>query len=191
MANGQRVGYVRVSTVEQNTVRQLQSVAVDRTFTDTASGRDASRPQLQALLRFVRDGDTVVVHSMDRLARNLDDLRRLVQTLTGRGVRVEFVKEQLVFTGEDSPMATLLLSVMGAFAEFERALIKERQREGIAAAKARGAYRGRRRSLSEAQVIELRARAAAGEPKAALAKAFGISRETVYQYLRAAATATA
>lgn len=191
MANGQRVGYVRVSTVEQNTVRQLQSVAVDRTFTDTASGRDASRPQLQALLRFVRDGDTVVVHSMDRLARNLGNLRRLVQTLTGRGVRVEFVKEQLVFTGEDSPMATLLLSVMGAFAEFERALIKERQREGIAAAKARGAYRGRRRSLSEAQVIELRARAAAGEPKAALAKAFGISRETVYQYLRAAATATA
>uniref|UniRef100_UPI00112F6901 recombinase family protein n=1 Tax=Escherichia coli TaxID=562 RepID=UPI00112F6901 len=76
-----------------------------------------------------------VVHSMDRLARNLDDLRRLVQKLTQRGVRIEFLKEGLVFTGEDSPMANLMLSVMGAFAEFERALIRERQREGIALAK--------------------------------------------------------
>ena len=85
------------------------------------------------MMSFVRNGDTVIVHSMDRLARNLDDLRRIVQTLTGKGVRIEFVKEQLSFTGEDSPMANLMLSVMGAFAEFERALIKERQREGIMA----------------------------------------------------------
>lgn len=94
------------------------------------------------MLRFVRDGDTVVVHSMDRLARNLDDLRGTVHGLTARGVCVQFVKEQLTFTGEDTAMATLLLSVMGAFAEFERALIRERQREGIALAKKRGAYRG-------------------------------------------------
>lgn len=86
------------------------------------------------------------MHSMDRLARNLDDLRRIVQTLTGRGVRIEFVKEHLSFTGEDSPMASLMLSVMGAFAEFERALIHERQREGIALAKQRGAYKGRKKS---------------------------------------------
>jgi DNA invertase Pin-like site-specific DNA recombinase len=94
-------------------------------------------------MSFVRSGDTVFVHSMDRLARNLDDLRRIVQMLTGKGVRIEFVKEHLTFTGEDSPMANLMLSVMGAFAEFERALIKERQREGIALAKKRGAFKGR------------------------------------------------
>ena len=128
----------------------------------------------------------MVVHSMDRLARNLDDLRRIVQSLTKRGVRIEFVKERLVFTGEDSPMANLMLSVMGAFAEFERALIRERQREGIALAKQRGAYRGRRRSLNDDQVTEVRRRIEAGESKAKVARDFGVSRETVYQYLHAA-----
>ena len=93
---------------------------------------------------------------MDRLARNLDDLRRIVQQLTSHGVHIEFVKKQLTFTGEDSPLATLLLSVMGAFAEFERALIRERQREGIALAKQRGAYRGRKKALSPEQAAQLR-----------------------------------
>ncbi|WP_075790976.1 recombinase family protein [Massilia putida] len=182
---GQRIGYVRVSSFDQNPDRQLEHVQVDRVFTDKASGKDTQRPQLEALLGFVRDGDTVVVHSMDRLARNLDDLRRLVQSLTRRGVRIEFAKEGLTFTGEESPMANLMLSVMGAFAEFERALIRERQREGIALAKQRGAYRGRKKSLSSERVTELRARAGAGEQKAALAREFGISRETLYQYLKA------
>jgi len=183
--NGQRIGYVWVSTLDQNPDRQLDGVAVDRVFTDHASGKDTARPQLDNLLRFARDGDTVVVHSMDRLARNLDDLRRVVRSLTGRGIRVEFVKEGLTFTGEDAPMATLLLSVMGAFAEFERALIRERQREGIALAKQRGVYRGRKKALSDATAAELRRRVAAGEAKASLAREYGISRETLYQYLRA------
>jgi len=182
--SGQRVGYIRVSSTDQNAGRQLDGVRLDRVFTDKASGKDRERPHLEELLRFVRDGDTVIVHSMDRLARNLDDLRRIVRELTGRGVRVEFAKESLVFTGEDTPMATLLLSVMGAFAEFERALIRERQAEGIAAAKARGAYKGRRRSLTPDQIRDQADRAAAGETKTTLAKQFGISRETVYQYLR-------
>lgn len=180
-----RVGYVRVSTVDQNTVRQLEGIAVERTFTDTVSGKDATRPGLAEMMAFVREGDTVLVHSMDRLARNLEDLRRLVRTMTDKGVRVTFVKESLTFTGEDSPMATLLLSVMGAFAEFERALILERQREGIAAAKRRGVYTGRKPALTADQVHQLRQRVAAGEKKAALAREFGISRETVYSYLRA------
>jgi DNA invertase Pin-like site-specific DNA recombinase len=184
-----RVGYVRVSSVDQNTVRQLDGVEVERVFTDKASGKDAARPKLEELIAFVRDGDTVLVHSMDRLARNLDDLRRLVRVLTGKGVKVEFVKESLAFTGEDSPMATLLLSVMGAFAEFERALILERQREGIAAAKTRGVYTGRKPALTEQQAGELRERAAAGERKADLAREFGVSRETVYSYLRSAPAA--
>ncbi len=181
---GQRVGYIRVSTLEQNTDRQLDGIEVDRTFADHVSGKDLHRPQLAAMLAFVRDGDTVVVHSMDRLARNLDDLRATVRTLTARGVQVQFMKEQLTFTGDDTAMATLLLSVMGAFAEFERALSRERQREGIALAKQRGAYRGRRKALTAEQVEQLRAGAGAGQTKAALAREYGISRETVYQYLR-------
>ena len=181
---GQRIGYVRVSTVDQNPERQLEQMPVDRVYTDTASGKDTQRPALAALLTFVREGDTVVVHSMDCLARNLDDLRRLVQLLTTRGVRITFLKEHLTFTGEDTPMAQLMLSVMGAFAEFERALLRERQREGIALAKQRGAYRGRKKALSADQVTALRARAEAGAKKAPLAREFGISRETLYHYLR-------
>jgi len=183
VTSGQRVGYIRVSSVGQNPARQLDGVELDRVFTDTVSGKSATRPQLQAMLAYVRDGDTVIVHSMDRLARNLDDLRRLVRELTGRRVAVQFIKEQLTFSAADSPMATLLLSVLGAFAEFERALIRERQLEGIALAKARGAYKGRKPSLTAGQAEVLRARAAAGEPKAALAREFGISRQTLYSYL--------
>jgi DNA invertase Pin-like site-specific DNA recombinase len=181
---GQRVGYIRVSTLDQQSARQLEGLELDRTFVDHASGKDAKRPQLEELLNFVRTGDTVIVHSMDRLARNLDDLRRIVQALTNKGVRIEFVKENLTFTGEDSPMASLMLSVMGAFAEFERSLIKERQREGIALAKRRGAYRGRKKSFSPQDVAELRQRVAAGISKAQVAREAGISRQTLYQYLQ-------
>lgn len=181
---GHRIGYIRVSSFDQNPERQLEQAEVSKVFTDKASGKDTERPALEELLAFVREGDTVVVHSMDRLARNLDDLRRLVQQLTQRGVRIEFVKECLTFTGEDSPMANLLLSVMGAFAEFERELIRERQREGIVLAKQRGAYRGRKKALSTEQVAALQSRASAGEQKAKLAREYGISRETLYQYLK-------
>lgn len=181
---GHRIGYIRVSSFDQNPERQLEMVEVDKVFCDKASGKDTKRPQLDTLLSFVREGDIVVVHSMDRLARNLDDLRRLVQNLTKRGVSIEFVKEHLTFTGEDSPMANLMLSVMGAFAEFERALIRERQREGIALAKKRGAYKGRKKSLTPDRIEELRRRVKNGEKKAQIARDFGISRETLYQYLR-------
>ena len=141
------------------------------------------------MLRFARRGDTIVVHSMDRLARNLDDLRRIVHTLTGKGVRIAFVKEQLTFTGEDSPMASLLLSVMGAFAEFERALIHERQREGIALAKQRGVYKGRKKALSAEAVMQLRERITSGISKTKVAREFGISRQTLYQYLQSSEAA--
>ena len=181
---GQRIGYVRVSSIDQNPERQLEQIPLDQVFTDQASGKDTQRPELERLLGFVRETDTVVVHSMDRLARNLDDLRRIVGKLTGRGVRIEFVQENLTFTGEDSPMANLMLSVMGAFAEFERALLRERQREGVALAKQRGAYRGRQKTLSPAQAAQLRQRVRAGEGKTRVAGEFGISRQTLYQYLR-------
>lgn len=181
--HGQRIGYVGVSTLDQNPERQLEQATVDRLFTDYASGKDTERPQLEALLSFIREDDTLVVHSMDRLARNLDDLRRLVHGLTRRGVKVEFLKESLTFTGDYSPMAPLLLSVMDAFAEFEQSLIRERQREVITLAKRRGVYRGRKKLLSKEQAECLRERVAAGEPKAAVARAFGISRETLYRSL--------
>jgi len=183
-SKGQQVAYIRVSSSDQNTARQLDGLTFDRTFTDTVSGKSTNRPAFGEMMKFVREGDTVVVHSMDRLARNLGDLRTVVLDLTGRGVQVRFVKENLTFTGEDSAMSMLLLNVMGAFAEFERALIRERQREGVQAAKERGdVYKGRKPSLTAMQVTELQKRAAAGEPKARLAREYNVSRETVYRYL--------
>lgn len=182
---GQRVGYVRVSTLDQNTFRQLDGISVDKTYTEKASGKDQkNRPELEDLIGFVRSGDTVLVHSMDRLARNLDDLKQIVGRLTAKGVRVEFVKEALTFTGDDNAASTFLLHVMGAFAEFERSLIGERQREGIALAKQRKMYRGRVPALNAEKATELRRRAGDGESKTALAQAFGISRASVYAYLR-------
>jgi DNA invertase Pin-like site-specific DNA recombinase len=189
-ATGQRVGYMRVSTLDQNENRQLEGVKLDRTFLDRASGKDVHRPQLIAMLAFVREGDTVICHSMDRLGRNLDDLRKLVLGMTERGVQVQFVKESLTFTGRDSPMANLLLSVMGAFAQFERELIRERQREGIALAKRAGVYTGRKRVLSTERAAELTRRLAAGEEKAALSREFAVNRATVYRYLGRAASET-
>lgn len=181
---GQRIGYKRVSTVDQNTGRQLDGISIDKVFEDKASGKNTARPQLQAALDFCRQGDTLVVHSMDRLARNLTDLRLLVKNLTGRGIAVQFVKESLTFTGEDSPMANLLLSMLGAVTEFERALILERQRERIALAKAAGKYKGRKPILSADRITEIRQRSAAGEKKATLAREFCVIRETIYSYLR-------
>ncbi|OKB67601.1 transposase [Serratia marcescens] len=182
--NGQRIGYIRVSHFDQDPEPQLEHLRVDNVFIDNASNKDVQRPELDALFSTVRDGDTVVVHSMDRFARNLNDLQRQVHRLADKGVTIEFVKESLTFTGNDSSMANVMLSIMGAFAEFERALIRERQREGIALARVRGAYRGRKKLLSSEQQAELRLRATNGETKAQLAREFGISRETLYQYLK-------
>lgn len=183
---GQRIGYVRVSTLDQNTERQLDGIELDRTFTDKASGRDTRRPALEEMLRFVREGDRVLVHSIDRLARSLDDLRQLVKQLTNKGVTVEFVKQGLTFTGEDSPIANMMLSVLGAIAEFEREIIRERQREGIAIAKAKGVYKsvGRHKALKPEQVSQLLERVASGESRAALAREFGIGRATLYDYIK-------
>lgn len=181
---GKRIGYIRVSTLDQNHERQLEGIKLDKRFIDKASGKDTFRPKLEEMLNYVRDGDIIIVHSMDRLARNLDDLRRLVQQLTAQKIKIEFIKENLTFAGEDKPMSKLLLSVMGAFAEFERSLIKERQREGIAVAKKKGLYKGRKPCLSNEQAIQIKDRVANGEKKTIIASSLGISRETLYQYLK-------
>lgn len=182
---GQNVGYVRVSTLIQNTARQLDGIKLDKVFEDKASGKNTDRPQLTACLAHLRGEDTLHVHSMDRLSRNLEDLRRIVKDLTRRGVAVRFLKEGLIFNGDDSPMSNLLLSMLGAVAEFERSIILERQREGVAIAKEQGKYKGRKPSLSAERIQELLSRIAKGDKKTVLAKEFGISRETVYSYLGA------
>lgn len=186
--SGKIIGYVRVSTFDQNPERQLESIPVDRLFTDQASGKDLKRPAFEELMAYVREGDQVIIHSMDRLARNLDHLRQVVNRLTTQGISVRFLKENLTFTGQDSPMANLMLSVMGAMAEFERSLIRERQREGVQIAKAKGLYKGRKKSLSQEQLSELQKRIAEGEKKASLARHFNITRETLYQYVKLSPT---
>lgn len=183
----QRIGYIRVSSIDQNDQRQLDGIELDRVFTDKASGKDIKRPQLQAALSYARDGDMLIVHSMDRLARNVEDMLKMVRELNERGVTVQFIKENMVFqAGADDPRTTLMFTMLSAFAQFERALIRERQREGIAIAKAKGVYQGRKPTLSPERRAELCTLAAAGVPRAKLARDYKISRETVYQYIRAA-----
>ena len=181
---GQKIGYIRVSSLEQNTIRQLDGLQVDKIFTDKCSGKDTNRPQLMAMLEFIRQGDTIYVHSMDRLARNLDDLRKLVDRITNKKITLTFVKEGLTFTkDEKNPISKLILSVVGAIAEFERSLIKERQREGIELAKKSGKYKGRSKSLTKEQLDEIYQLVKDRYKKVEIAKKFGICRDTLYRYL--------
>lgn len=179
-----RVGYIRVSSVDQNTERQLAGIELNRVFEDKVSGKSVDRPQLEELLQYVRAGDEVYVHSMDRLARNLEDLLSIVHKLTDKGVRVRFVKEGLVFDPNSaaSPMSKLMLSVMGAVAEFERSLILERQREGIALAKARGAYKGRAKKCSPELLNKARNLLYTGKDITETAKILGVSRGSLYRW---------
>ena len=178
--NGHNVGYVRVSSVQQNLDRQLDGIDLDKVFTEKASAKDAKRPVLKECIEYLRAGDTLHLHSIDRLARNLIDLQTIVKQLNVKGVSVHFHKENLVFTGDDNPMSKLTLHLMGAFAEFERSIIKERQLEGIRMAQKKGIRFGRNKSLSPEQVEEIKARLASGETKKALAQEFGVSRQTLY-----------
>lgn len=184
MNKGMRVGYIRVSTVDQNTDRQLDGLQLDKTFIDKSTGKNIDRTQYENMMNFVREGDRVIVHSMDRLARNLQHLRDTVKILTDKGVIVEFIKENLTFTGEDSAMSNLLLSIMGAFAEFEHSLIKERQREGIAIARAKGVYKGRSKCLDKEQIEQMKEWKERGLKITWIANQLKISRNSVYSYLK-------
>ncbi|UCJ18914.1 recombinase family protein [Pseudomonas sp. MM211] len=178
-----QVAYIRVSSVDQNTARQLDGLQFDKVFTDKVSGATTDRPQLQAMLGYVREGDTINVHSIDRLARSLADLLGMVESLTAKGIAVRFHKEQLHFTGEASPMQKLMLSMMGSFAEFERSMIKERQAEGIAGAKARGVYKGRTKTIDDDSI---RAEVTAGLSFRKTAEKLGVSLSTVQRAMRPA-----
>lgn len=185
---GQVIGYVRVSSRDQNLTRQVEALGVvDKLFQDQVTGSTRDRPGLAQLLDYVREGDTLRVTSMDRLARDLRDLQHLVDHLVRGGVSVEFLTEGLVYKpGKADALSNLMLHLLGALAEFERSLIRERQAEGIAAAKKRGVYqrrRGRGRSLTPQQVDDARRRIAAGVPKAKIARDLGIDRSTLYRTL--------
>lgn len=181
-----KIGYQRVSTLGQNPERQLQGIAVDKTYIDYASGKDLDRPEWKKCRDQLRAGDELIVHSLDRLARSLSDLRSLVTELVNAGIKVTFVKENLSFTNENDPMAILLLSLLGSVAEFERSMIRSRQEEGIALAKARGVYKGSKKKLDEKAVEGLRLKKAKGDLNITQeAKALGVTRQTIYSALSA------
>ena len=179
VVTGQKIGYARVSSKDQNLDRQLAALKkekVFRVFTDTVSGSSTQRPGLDGALNYVRAGDQLIVVSMDRLARSLIDLHRLVDELAERGVSVKFLKEGQTYSLDSSPVAKLMLGLLGSVAEFERSIIRERQAEGIAKAKARGVYKGRAKVLNEEQVVQAREWVSEGVPKAEVARRFGIGR---------------
>ena len=178
-----RVGYRRVSTIEQNLDRQDLG-DVERVFEDKASGKDTDRTELQEMMAYVREGDEVVVYSIDRLARDLRDLQSIITQLNDKGVSIQFLSERLVFRGSsDDAFAKLQLQMMGAFAEFERNIIRKRQAEGIAKAKAKGVYENRKRSkkVSDKRIAELRAD---GLNNTEIADYLGVSRMTVHRSLK-------
>lgn len=178
------IGYVRVSSCDQNTDRQLEGMELDVVFTDTASGKDLFRPAFEDCFDRLKEGDVLHVHSIDRLTRNLQDLLVLLSAMLERGVTVRFHKEKLTFSNDSSPFQKLRLQIIGAVAEFERAFIRERQREGIAFAKLKGKYKGRKAILSSKQTQEIARRVARQESVAALAKEYGVSRQTIYRNIR-------
>ena len=181
--SGKQIGYIRVSTIDQNTDRQLHGIELDKVFEDKCSGKDTNRPQLKACLEYLRDGDTLVVHSIDRLARSLRDLLNIVQDLLARKVSIRFVKENMDFNGDKpNPTQDLYLNILGAVAEFERQMIRERQKEGILLARQRNAYDkcGRKPSLTPKQIEDIKGRLSRGETVSALAKEYGVSRQTIY-----------
>lgn len=182
--NGQRIGYIWLSHSAPSLEQQLEQIMVEKFFTDNASDQGLQQPERDALFLSVCNGDTVAIYSMDRLARNLSDLYQQVYKLTHKGVTVEFIKESLTFTSNLPPKTNLMLSIMRACAEFEQLILGKNQREDIEQTRVPRGYRGRKKLLSSEQQAELRLRATNGETKAQLAREFGISRETLYQYLK-------
>ena len=181
---GQKIGYIRVSTVDQNTDRQLADIEQDKVFEEKVSAKTADRPQLNAMLGHIREGDEVFVHDISRLARNIEDLHRLVREIIGKGCAVHFVKENLHFSGDKSdPTQELLLSMLGAVYQFERAIMKERQREGIAVARAAGKFKGRPKSIDN---HEIRRILAEGNSISKTADLLGVSMSSVQRAKREA-----
>lgn len=189
---GQRLAYVRVSSDGQNTSRQDQVIAeknVDKIFTEKVSGRNISdRPQFQLMLEYARDQDIIYCADLSRWGRSLMDIKTSITFLTSKGVTVSFLKENLTFSGNDDPMSNLLLGILSSLSEWERAVIKSRQMEGVKIAQERGVYKercGRKPKLTEEQILEVRQRVEAGEHRTNIAKSLGVSRQTIYNLVPA------
>lgn len=183
---GQILGYIRVSSADQNMARQHQVIGdCDRIFEDRVSGKArAGREGLADLIAYARAGDVVRIASLDRLGRDTRDLHALVDELTAKGCRVEFVSEGITIARDSrSPIQELFLTFLAAMAEFERARIRERQAAGIALAKQRGVY-AKQRALSSADVDAARAEVELGVPVAQVARRYSVSRQTLYTALR-------
>lgn len=186
MTNFQKIAYKRVSSIDQNTSRQLEGMTFDKIFEDKLSGKSKDRPQLEAMLQYVREGDQIYVHSMDRLARNLKDLLDIVNLVTDKGCSIHFVSQALVFSKKDSsPTSKLMLQILGSIYEFELQLIHERQREGIELAKKNGKYKtGRPVKMTADKIKICHEKRAQGVPITRIAKDLGVSTMTIYRELR-------
>ncbi|MFI3242579.1 MAG: recombinase family protein [Alphaproteobacteria bacterium] len=177
--------YKRVSTIIQSTERQLLDIECDREYEDKLSGKNRERPQLEAMLLNIRGGDTINVHSMDRLARNTKDLLNIVEEITNKGAKIMFHKENLTFAPDkNDPYQELMMTMLAAVSTLERELINQRVREGVAIAKAKGKFKGGKNKLSSEQVEELNALYTKGIKIAEIARKFGLSRPTVYSYIK-------
>lgn len=177
----EHIGYIRVSTVEQNTERQLHNIKLDKAFIDKCSGKDTNRPALKQLIEYVREGDIIHVHDISRMARNTEDLLRLVKEFTEQGISLKFHKEHLEFNSENSPMQQLMLTMLGGIYQFERSMILERQREGIAIARTKGKYLGK--PINKALHDRIKELFSQGVNKTQIAKQLGCTRPTVYKAL--------
>lgn len=180
---GKRIGYVRVSTIDQNPDRQLVNYELDKKFVEYASGKNIKRPQLEAMLDYIREDDELFVHSIDRLARSVKDLHHLIDTLLNKKVTVYFVKQNLTFSGNDSPLSRFQLTLLGAVAELEREIILERQREGIAEAQKKGKYKGGCKKLDADKIEVLKKELEKKTSKSQIAKDLGVCRFTIYKYI--------
>jgi DNA invertase Pin-like site-specific DNA recombinase len=176
------VGYKRVSSEDQSTDRQLVDIKLDKEFIDTVSGNNLNRDGLRSCISYVRSGDILIIDSIDRLARNLRDLQDIINTLVSKGVIVKFVKENMQFNSNSDPMSTLMLQMMGAFAEFERTMIRSRQKDGITAAKKAGKHLGRPKldkKLSK-KAIDLKSK---GHSISNIASQLKLSRPSIYKLI--------
>ena len=179
---GQSVGYIRVSTAKQNTDRQLEGIKLDKVFEDKVTGASIDRPELKNCLNYVRSGDTLHVHSIDRMARSLKGLEELVEGLIAKGVTVIFHQEGLTINGNNDAVSMLILHVIGAVAQFDRSLIRTRVREGVALAKAKGKKIGRP-PINYGLKDEILKRKAKGDSFKQIAKDLGIGRTSLYKII--------
>jgi DNA invertase Pin-like site-specific DNA recombinase len=186
---GENIGYIRVSTTEQNIERQLVAfepfnINPDNVFIDKLSGKDRNRPALESMIKYARKGDVVYVKSFDRLGRNMIDVLQIVKDINSKGASLHIINGGYVYSGDDTPMMVLLMGISASIAEFERAMIRERSLEGIANAKLiPGKYVGRKHELTEDQLLDIKKCIELGGKPAVVARDFKISRTTIYKII--------